>query len=154
MSSVIVAKALNSSLGTAGFKGFDKFLADNVRLVGSNNTFYVYEGEWQGARQNAELTSEYIEFDVGGSVDIYTSFTTGATEVIIKAVYASGKTIERTMAIPLQSGVKMRLNVSPGDKVSFNLRSISTSSAQYPITMYEMYIGATAIPCTKKCTLA
>lgn len=152
--SAIIAKALNSTVGQEQFKSFDQLIADNVRLVGSNNTFYVYEGEWQGAQQNTELTSEYIEFDIGGSVDVYTTLTTGATEVKIKAVYASGKTIERTIATPSQSGAKMRLNVSPGDKVSFNLRSTSNSSARYPITMYEMYIGATAIPCTKKCTLA
>ena len=98
MADILLARALNSTIGTPNFKGFDEIyqeISKNVRLVGSNETFFVYDGEISSGK-----TDKYIKFDANGSVNanayvrFYNSSSSSTSaEFTLKVLDESGKII-------------------------------------------------------------
>ena len=149
--SAIVAKALNSTLGSENFKSFDKILADDVRLVGSSDVFFVYDDVWNEPSATSRETKG-ISFELGGAINVYMSLGTGASECDITATYNGGKSItvrKKTGASPM-----MRINVKKGDVVKFKAAAVKSGSVSYGVNVNELYIGATVVQGSKYCTIS
>lgn len=145
MSSVIVAKTLNSSLGTPNFRSFDQFIANNVRLIQSDNAFYVYDGEWVSSDNGkTETTAKSIVFGISGTVGIYMTVSTGAEKFYVEVSKDDEVIARSTNNTPI-----LKINVSDGE--SFKFKVYTTSN--YSIDVKELYIGAIVAPCNKFCAL-
>lgn len=72
-----LAKVINSTVGTSGLKSLDKIFTDSIRLVGSEDVMYVYDGTFTKRTQeesilNTLTADKYITFDTPGAVRIKT----------------------------------------------------------------------------------
>lgn len=101
-----LAKVLNSTVGTSNIKSLDKIFSDNIRLVGSEDVMYVYDGTFKATLQeeyaaNTLTSNQYITFDTPGAVRIKTEQTLYTNS---DANASAGKPVEITLFVLNQSG--------------------------------------------------
>lgn len=89
----LVAKALNSTVGSDNFYGLDRLLTkEAVRLMASNELFYKYDGGYTsvnngGTGSNTQWMThtKYVQLDASG---------TAAIDIILEHSMSGGTTIE------------------------------------------------------------
>ena len=163
MADILLARALNSTIGTPDFKGFDEIYQENsknVRLVGSNETFFVYDGGISSGK-----TNKYIKFDANGSVNAnaYVRFynssssSTGA-EFTLKVLDESGKIIsekDSTASVGNQKfsydEINIPFNVTKNSRYKI---SVETSTMFIDIRTLIISINASIVPATSFCMLS
>jgi hypothetical protein len=164
----MLAKVINSSVGTSDFKSLDEVLLSKIRLIGSDDVFFSYDGEW--VTENSDYTyrtSSYITFDTDGAVKFKTYFSDYSTNGVDKTTTmtiavedVTGTTIEASStAIYLDDNaaatsdyeLSVAVNVTKGSKYKVRLSSSNTSSYKRPSG--KLTVCATPVFTTSKCTL-
>ena len=173
MADILLARALNSTIGTPDFKGFDEIYQENsknVRLVGSNETFFVYDGKFSSEKTDsyiidARTTDKYIKFDTNGSVNanayvrFYNSSSSStAAEFTLKVLDESGKIIsekDSTASVGNQKfsydELNTPFNVTKNSKYKI---SVETSTRSIDIRTLIISINASIVPATSFCMLS
>ena len=165
----MLAKVINSSVGTSSFKSLDEVLLSKVRLVGSDDAFFAYNGAWtNNTDAYTKYTSSYITFDISGTVNFKVFFSTytsagGAdkrTDMSITVKDSAGTTIAETettvwttdnAADNTEYELAVAVNVTAGTK--YRIQTKSSNSSTYVNAPTELVVCATPVFSTGKCTL-
>lgn len=164
----MLAKVINSSVGTSSFKSLDEVLLSKIRLVGSDDVFFSYEGDWSNVNDAyTKETTSYIVFDTDGTVNFKTFFNTysntgdKATVVKLMVLNSSGSTIasvEKGVVTKADEEnashyeLSVPVNVTKGAK--YKVRTSSSSSSSYLKAPMSAAVCATPVFTTGKCTLS
>ena len=140
--SAIIAKLLNSTVGTSSIKALDTilkadnttiannaadrlygFFNNNAKLVAADEVLYVYSGTWNssdtsifGSGTSGHKTNSYMSFDKSGTVRFvfsHSSTTGSETSAYLRVYDGSGSQVATVReAVKGNSSVEVSLNVN------------------------------------------
>jgi hypothetical protein len=151
-----LGKLLNSTIGTPDHKALDEIILGNVRLVASDTTLFVYDGEWTdegetvyGYNHIGGTTSSFIQFDTSGTVrftSIQKGYNSSGNQSYTLRVYDGSNNIlaSYTADIPhnATAEISVDVNVIAGSKYKFKI----TTSRSYSWLGASLKICATPVP--------
>lgn len=165
----MLAKVINSSVGTSDFKSLDEQLLSKVRLVGSDDVFFAYDGGWtDSADSYTRYTTSYIKFDTEGTVNFKVFFsryttTTGVdkkTNITLTVKDGNGTVVaEAVTSVQMTDNaaydndyeLSVAVNVTKGSK--FRIQTDSSNDSSYLKAPTVLAVCATPMFSTGKCTL-
>lgn len=148
--------ALNSTVGTTGYKPLDKIILDNVRLIATDDVLFAYDGEWvlggdsvYAYGQHGYKTSSFITFDTAGTVRFMTTqrgYGQSSAQSYTIRVYDSSDTVVAYYSadIPYQTVAELSIdiNVTAGSKYKFSC----SCSQNYSAPAKSLNVCGTPVP--------
>lgn len=147
----LVAKALNSTVGSDSFSGLDKLLTkDAVRLLPGDKLFYKYDGGYtsvngggSGSNTQWATRSKYIQFDVSGTVEIKIaqSNSLGSSKTITIAIKdGDGNSVYSISKAANDIGDSLTVQINVDKSKKYRLEcSYTNSSAGVEINAFDTY---------------
>ena len=132
-----LAKILNSTVGTNNIKSLDKIFTDSIRLVGSEDVMYVYDGAFTSRYQaeylvNTLTANQYITFDTPGAVRLKTEQIIYANS---DANAGEGKPVKIGLQVLNESGTV--------------IASAETAYTSTSMVAIELWVDLNVVPGTK-----
>lgn len=152
----LVAKALNSTVGTDDFSGLDEVLMKKAfRLQPSDKVFYHYNNTYTvtqtgGSSGSSSATwtgySKYIKFDVDGSATATIGFdaqsVSGSNKISVDLEDENGKSlfgVSGTRSSITDTEVKGYFEVEKTKKYRVKYTFVGSTSTQMDITGFDVY---------------